>query len=144
MKLALSRNQKLIVGAATLWMLVYPLFFILMWFVTVAGIAMTAAVREEPPVALFGIFFCVMPFHILTIVLSFVLMAFYWAHIIKNAETSDALRIIFGIGIFLFGYLAMPIYFVFFIWRDEIPIWARTPVPPAPVSTPLPRAPAHT
>ncbi|MBI4674308.1 MAG: hypothetical protein HY741_21910 [Chloroflexi bacterium] len=121
----LSRNQKLTIGAATLWMLVYPLVFVFLWLATFGSIIMTATTRQEPPFALFGIFACIMPFHFLTIAISLGLMAFYWAHIIKNTTTSDALRIIFGVGIFWFGYLAMPIYFYFFVWRDETPTWAR-------------------
>lgn len=131
----LSRNQKLVVGAATLWMLVYPILFFLAWFGMVASIFFTAAARREPPFAFFGIFFCLMPFHFLTIAISFVLMAFYWAHIIKNITTSDTLRIIFGITIFWFGYFVMPIYFYFFVWRDETPQWAR-PAPPPPLPAP--------
>jgi hypothetical protein len=127
----LSRNWKLAVGAATLWTLVYPFLFIKAWFVMFASTFLTAAARREPPMAFFGILFCFMPFHFLTIALTFALMAFYWAHIIKNTTMSDTLRIIFGVAIFWLGYFAMPIYFVLIVWRDETPQWARASAPPA-------------
>ena len=127
----LDKNQKLIVGTGTLWMLAYPFIFLCVWFAMFATILATASARREPPPALFGIFFCTMPFHFLTIAISIALMIFYWAHIIKNNGASDTWRIIFGVTIFWFGYFAMPIYFYFFVWRDEIPQWARANVPPA-------------
>jgi hypothetical protein len=131
----LSKNQKIIVGAATLWLLIYPFVFVLAWFGMLASILFTTAARREPPFAFFGILFCFMPFHFLTIALSVALMAFYWAHLIKNTTTSDTLRIIFGITIFWFGYFVMPIYFYFFVWRDETPQWARPAQPiPAPAA----------
>ncbi|MCI0477826.1 MAG: hypothetical protein L0Y55_16415 [Anaerolineales bacterium] len=127
----LTRNQKYVVGASTLWMLAYPLLFVVMWFAMVASMFVAINARNEPPFAFFGLFMCIMPFHFLTIGISLALMAFYWAHIIKNVTTSDTLRIIFGIGIFMFGYIAMPIYFYFFVWRDETPAWARPSAPPS-------------
>lgn len=123
----LGRNQKLVVGAATLWMLAYPFLFLMLWFGMFATIFTSVAARNEPPPApFFGIFLCVLPLHLLTIGVMFALMIFYWAHIIKNTTTSDTLRVLFGVGIFWFGYFVMPFYFFFFVWRDETPAWART------------------
>lgn len=133
----LSHNQKLAVGAATLWIVLYPFVFIAAWLAIFAGLVLSASTRQQPPFAFLGILLCFMPIHFLTIGLDFVLMAFYWAHIIKNTSVSDALRIIFGITIFWFGYFAMPIYFYFFVWREETPQWAR---PPAPLPASLPKA----
>lgn len=129
----LSQHQKLVVGLATLWMLVYPLLFLCVWFAMFGTVILTARARSEPPAALVSVMLCMMPFHFLTIAVSIALMVFYWAHIIKNTGMSDALRIIFGVAIFWFGYFAMPLYFIFFVWRAETPQWARpkqaTPIP---------------
>lgn len=126
----LSRNQKLVVGGATLWMLVYPLLFICGWLMMVTIIATTANARQGPPPVLFAPLACIFPIHLLTIGIIFALMIFYWAHIIKNNAAADVWRIIFGVGVFLFGFIAMPLYFIFFVWRAETPEWAR-PKPPS-------------
>ena len=128
----LSLTQKRIVGAATFWVLLYPFLFVAVWFAAFAGIMATAISRQEPPIALFALMFCFMPFHFLTIALSLGLMVFYWAHIIKNNAASDTWRILFGVTIFWFGYFVMPVYFVLFVWRDETPNWARAVPPPSP------------
>lgn len=125
----LSTTQKRIIGVATLWMLLYPLVFIVLWFAMFASMFATINSRGEPPVAFFAIFVCTMPIHFFSAFLSLALMGFYWAHIIKNTTTADVWRIIFGVGIYVFGYFAMPLYFYFFVWREETPTWAR-PTPP--------------
>ncbi len=128
----LSRNQKLVIGAATLWTTCYPFIFLLVWLAMFATIFFTAAARRESPLALWSVLVCFMPFHLMTLALAMALTLFYWAHIIKNNAMSDALRIIFGVAIFWFGYLAMPIYFPVAVWRDETPQWARPSAPLAP------------
>jgi hypothetical protein len=46
------------------------------------------------------------------------------AHIIKNKNGLDVLRIILGIGCFYLPYLALPVYYFNYIWPDNYPDWA--------------------
>ncbi len=134
----LSLTQKRILGAATLWMLVYPFVFLVLWFAMFAAMLTMIDSRGDPPIAFFAILICSMPITFFTVFLNLVLMGIYWAHIIKNNTTADVWRIIFGICIFLFAYFAMPIYFYFFVWRDETPTWARPNTPAQSVSPVVP------
>ena len=47
------------------------------------------------------------------------LQIFYVIHEIKNKSLNDTYRILFAIGIFLLPYVAMPIYFIAFLWKDQ-------------------------
>ncbi len=134
----LSKTQKRIIGAVTLWMLVYPLVFIVLWFAGFTGIFSRVALRGEPPIAFFAIFMCAGLIYLLSVFLNVALMGFYWAYIIKNTTTADVWRIIFGVGIYVFGYFAMPLYFYVFVWREETPTWARPTPPPKSIAPVVP------
>lgn len=120
----LSQRQKVFVALTTAWALVYPfLFFAVVLVLTFGAASLSIEQQGEGPPFLF---FAIFPFHCLTILITLGLMAFYLAHIIKNTLVSDTLRVIFGVGVFMMPYIAMPIYYFFFIWRDEdVPSWAR-------------------
>jgi hypothetical protein len=47
------------------------------------------------------------------------LQVFYVIHEIKNKALNDTYRILFAIGTFLLPYVAMPIYFFAFLWKDQ-------------------------
>ncbi len=47
------------------------------------------------------------------------LQIFYVIHEIKNKALSDTYRIFFALGTFLLPYVAMPIYFFAYLWKDQ-------------------------
>jgi hypothetical protein len=47
------------------------------------------------------------------------LQVFYVIHEIKNKALTDTLRILFVLGNFFLPYLAMPIYFIAYVWKDR-------------------------
>lgn len=47
------------------------------------------------------------------------LQIFYMIHVIKNKVLIDTFRILFAIGTFLLPYVAMPIYFIAYLWNDN-------------------------
>ena len=47
------------------------------------------------------------------------LQIFYIIHEIKNKVLNDTYRILFAIGTFLLPYVAMPIYFFAYLWKDQ-------------------------
>ena len=62
-----------------------------------------------------------MVFYLLMICYSLVqlgLQIFYVIHEIKNKALTDTIRILFTIGIFFLPYIAMPIYFFAYLWKD--------------------------
>jgi WD40 repeat protein len=69
-----------------------------------------------------GIFFL----HCLTIIFYLGLTIFYIVHAIKNNGASEVVRIVLLIGIFLMPFVAMPIYYILYVWLDNPPAWAMT------------------
>ena len=47
------------------------------------------------------------------------LQIFYVIHEIKNKALTDTFRILFAIGTFLLPFIAMPIYFFVYLWKDD-------------------------
>jgi hypothetical protein len=54
------------------------------------------------------------------------LQIFYIIHEIKNKALTDTFRILFVIGNFFLPYVAMPIYFFAYLWKDS-PQESQTP-----------------
>lgn len=125
----LNRSLKLLVGGGTFWLLFYPLLFIAIWFLAIPGFMFSPS--SETPFSMFSMFDLIFPVHCLTAIMQFVLMGFYLFHIIKNTLVSDTIRAIFGIGIFFMPFIAMPVYYYFFIWKDSPPNWALPQVKPS-------------
>lgn len=122
----LNKTWKVVIGLATLWVALYPFIVMAGTFVIMIPSIMAAEryASDVPPPAFFSGFFI---FIILMVFSSFLQMgmtAFYIAHIIKNKNGSDLLRIILGIGSYFLSFIAMPIYYFIYIWPDTPPDWA--------------------
>jgi outer membrane protein assembly factor BamB len=118
----LNKPLKILVAVGTAWLILYPLLFIAVWFSMMSGFLF--ADGPEPPVFISSLFSLIFPFHCLTIILQFALMGFYLFHVIKNTAASDVVRVVFGVGTFFMPYIAMPVYYFLFIWREHPPEWA--------------------
>ena len=55
------------------------------------------------------------------------LQVFYIIHEIKNKALTDTFRILFAIGTFMLPYVAMPIYFIAYLWKDNPPTSKSSP-----------------
>jgi hypothetical protein len=73
-----------------------------------------AAHTPAGPPALFQYIF--LP-HIFTMLLTFVLVAFYIVHVFKNRALKDDRRVLWAVVLFMGGIVAAPIYWWLFIWR---------------------------
>lgn len=122
----LSKTQKTLVGAATLWVSVVPLVGMLGWFAVVLATIFQMEMSQgtgEPVFLLvgmpvfFGLIFCSM-------VLYFPLLIFYIVHLIRNQNGSDTLRIVVGVGLWILPFVAMLVYFFTYIFPDVPPAWA--------------------
>ena len=58
------------------------------------------------------------------ILLYFGLFAFYLTHIIRNDEAVSWIRAVFAITLFIFPILAMPFYYLIFLFGKSPPDWA--------------------
>lgn len=122
----LNKTWKIVVGIASLWVVLYP--FLMVGFMFIVFIptvmAMEGAGPDVPPTPFIAGF---MFFWFLIMCSSFLQMGisvFYLVHIIKNKTGSDLLRILSGVGAFFMPYFALPFYYFVFIWPDETPEWA--------------------
>lgn len=131
----LNKPVKILVGLGTLWFAIYPFLFMVVWLMMVGGIFFMSdnSRASEFPFPMIP-FFAIFPLHICTIFLSFILMAFYLIHVIKNTTGNETVRIILGLGNFFMPFLSMPIYYYLYIWSENPPDWALAPKPNPDVS----------
>jgi outer membrane protein assembly factor BamB len=118
--MSMSNNLKWLVGLATVWLIAYPVFFLILWLLSFQ--AMFSGGSEVPFIgAFFGYLF---PLHCLTAILQLVLLAFYLVHILRNQLASEAAKVGFALSIVILPYIGMPAYYYLFVWRPSPPQWA--------------------
>jgi hypothetical protein len=123
----ISKPIKILVGLGTIWYALYPLLFLAVWLFMFSSFFLPITFEgSEPPFFMLP-FFAIFPLHLFTMLLGFGLMAFYLVHVIRDRRGSETVRIILGVGCFFMPYLAMPVYYYIFIWRDALPAWAQDP-----------------
>jgi len=118
-KMKLKKSVKITIGITTLWMIIYPIVFIAAMF----GISVAPYRLDETS---FPLFAAIVPLHCFTAILGMGLIIFYIIHAIKNTTASDVMRIVLLIGIFFMPFIAMPVYFLLYVWTDNPPGWALT------------------
>jgi hypothetical protein len=134
----LNKTTKVIVGLATGSYLLLPILYIVM-AMTAMFSAIAGSNQAEPPPIFFAILFSMFPLICLVNLLHFGVQIFYIIHIIKNKTGNEIYRILSGIGMLIFPWLAAPTYFFIYIWPDDTPEWALNPVEQRePVPTPAP------
>ncbi len=120
----LSKPIKIIIGLLTAWVMIYPFFFIGIWFYSIFSMS-TMDYQYLPDFSTFSTTF--LPIFFVVMCSSFLqlgLQAFYIVHIIINKTGGDVLRAVLGVGMFLLAILAMPVYYFIFILPDNPPQWA--------------------
>ncbi len=118
----LSKPVKIVVAAGTAWIILYLIFALLRWASALTGIGFLRDLEAPISAVILSLFFVGLQWF--TIIVHLALVGFYLVHIARNASASDELRVIFSMGIFVLPYLAMPVYYYLFIWRDQPPAWA--------------------
>jgi hypothetical protein len=120
--LELSRPVKLLVGAATLWPLVWMFcffgFFAFMMFLTAGqgGRGNHHMPNEELVFPLFALLFLL---HGLTMFIMIGLLVFYIIHIIKNPALSDNMKILWVLILFFGSIVGMPVYWCMHVWPER-------------------------
>jgi hypothetical protein len=121
----ISKPIKILLGLLTAWVALLPLIFIAVWFSTMFLIIgsveyLTAPENIVVPVIFFPTFILIMCSSFLQLGLT----AFYLAHVILNKTGNDILRVVLGIFVFIFPYIAMPVYYFIYILPKYPPSWA--------------------
>src|SRR4030042_5909421 len=120
----LRKYIKIIIGLLTAYVMVSPFIYFGIWFYAIFSMN-TMDYNYFPDVSTFST--AILPIFFLIMCSAFLqigLQAFYIAHIILNKAGGDIIRVVLGIGIFLFAILAMPVYFFIYILPDNPPTWA--------------------
>ena len=126
----LSKPVKALVGIATFWYALYLLLTTVGIIVLFGYVFAAFLAGGEAIVNLRGLFTRVLswefmlPLHFCSLFLEVGLLIFYLVHTIKNTSASDAMRIALGLGHLFLPFVAMPIYYYLYIWRQNPPAWA--------------------
>jgi hypothetical protein len=113
----LGRPAKILVGALSLWPLVYMFVFIAFMFGMVFFIDQAASngSHQQGPPAAFMLLFAV---HMGTILMMFGLIAFYMVYLFKSDRVAQDKKALWAVVLFLGGMIAMPVFFYLYIWPD--------------------------
>jgi hypothetical protein len=128
--MTLGKPIKILVGIATFWYAIYLLLTIagiVLFFGYVAVALMAGGESVEHLPRLFKevvLLEWMLPIHLCSLALEVGLLIFYLIHTIKNSKASDAMRIALGLGHLFLPFVAMPIYYYLYIWRETPPEWA--------------------
>ena len=128
--MTLSKPVRILVGLTTFWYTLYLLLTmlgILLFFGYVFLSLMAGGEAIENLRPLFRQILSLeimLPIHLCSLLLEVGLLIFYLIHTIKNTKASDSMRIALGLGHLFLPFVAMPIYYYLYIWRQSPPEWA--------------------
>jgi hypothetical protein len=117
---SLSRPVKLLIGFLTAWPFLYMLVFFVVVATSMLWMTRTPAdgSHSSGPPAAFLVLFAA---HLLTMVLMVGLIAFYIVYLFKTDRVSQDKKALWAAVLFLGNMLAMPVFFVLYVWPDEWP-----------------------
>ena len=120
----LSPPLKILTGLATAIYLASPIFILLFFFLPMLLIPAaehSPALRD--PEAIFALFPLLMfPVIICYNTLHFGLQILYVVLVNKDRRLSETPRILFTLGLFFLPFVAMPLYFILYLWKDASPV----------------------
>jgi hypothetical protein len=124
-----SRPVAVLVGALTLW----PILYMFIFFAVFMNGFFTHPGSAEQPEAAFRSFQILMALHLGTMLLMMALLTFYIVHVFKNAAIAGDKRALWAVVLFFGNIIAMPVYWFLYVWREPRPdVVPPLPVPPMP------------
>jgi len=121
----ISKPVKILIGVLTVFAVLFPFFIMpvfMMFFMFSSGFPFfdpQSAPNPNDIEAMLPFMFVFYPLMMCFSVVQLGLQIFYIIHEIKNKALTDTFRILFAIGTFLLPYVAMPIYFFVYLWKDN-------------------------
>ena len=121
--MTLSKPLKIIIGILTLFVMLFPFLIPVFMFLWVFSFSLPLADLPANPETLefskimlpMLLYFAAMLGYAFT---QLGLQIFYIIHAIKNQVASETSRILFVLGAFFLPFVAMPVYFVLYLWKD--------------------------
>lgn len=112
----MKKSTKILLGIATIWPLVYMIFFFTVVF---------SAILSAPRAGSFGrggalptLLTVIFPLHILTTILVMGLTIFYIVNVFRNDRVDKDKQVLWTIVLFMGNVIAMPIYWYLYIWGE--------------------------
>jgi len=122
----INKPTKIIIGILTIFGIFFPFVIapaLMMFFVFSSGFPFFDPQSVPNPYEIQKTMFPMMmvfyPVMMCFGVVQLGLQVFYIIHEIKNKALTDTFRILFAIGTFFLPYIAMPIYFIAHLWKDN-------------------------
>jgi len=122
----ISKPVKILIGCLTVLVIVVPFLLVpafMMFFIFNPGTLFFAPDSASTPFemerTIFPIFMIFYPLMMCDSFIQLGLQVFYLIHEIKNKALDDTYRILFAIGTFFLPYIALPIYFFVYLWKDK-------------------------
>ena len=109
----MKKSTRGLLGIASLWPIVYMIFFVLFFFLAILigpGPAEPGSGIQPGLAAIFAI-------HLLTMLLILALTIFYIVDIFRNDRVEKDKKALWAIVIFMGSAFAMPIYWYLYIWK---------------------------
>jgi hypothetical protein len=126
----MNKPAKLLIGAATLWPVLYMFFFFAMIFMSFFLISTSGGQGSGLPFP----FQIIVPLHLLTMLVIMGLTIFYMVDVFRNERIDKDKKVLWAVVLFLGNIIAMPIYWYLYIWK-EFPKSQPQPLPLAPPDT---------
>jgi hypothetical protein len=129
--MTLSRLIKVLVGVVTAWPLLYVFIFMGTILATMAGMVAQSGHDHAsgPGHAMPAWFAMIFVLHFLTILIMFVLIAFYIAYLFRTDRVAQDKKALWAVVLFLGNMAAMPVFFWLYVWPEHWPSTepAKTP-----------------
>jgi hypothetical protein len=113
-----SKTRKILLGAATLWPLLYTGIFVGFWFSMMLGMSTG---RMPVPAEPFGGMRLLFGLHCLTMASMVALLAVYISDLFRNPRVRPDQKTLWAVVLFLGNIIAMPVYFSLYIWPEPGP-----------------------
>ena len=109
----ITKPVAILIGLATAW----PIFYIFIFFAVIFGSFMRGT-SPRAPGGTFESFQVLMIAHFGTMLVMAGLLTFYIVHVFKNPALAGDRRVLWAVVLFLGNFIAMPIYWFLFVWRE--------------------------
>ena len=110
----MKKPTKILLGLASLWPLVYIVFFFIFVLSSFFFLSSSAGQGVGPPVSFMVIFLL----HLLTMLWIMALTVFYIVNVFRNERVDKDKKALWAVVLFMGNMIAMPIYWYLYIWKE--------------------------
>jgi len=114
----MKKCSKIILGIATFW----QSFYLICFFIYFSCSIIHGLTKLGPSWLFDSILslFIVVGLNLVSIFMGIILLIIYIVHLLKNDKIKNEKRLMYLVFIIILGIFAMPIYWYFYIWKDQM------------------------